>query len=100
MFAFKSITYGLPAERTPVVSHSQAIEVRCLLASLQVELPPRFTDGFFPPSPDMQDGILATYLAFCDYCGTAPKLPVLDYFMSSFETNERVGRAACSLLFV
>lgn len=72
IFGFKAITYGIPPDRLP-----------------KVDLPQRFLENFAPPAPDAQDGILATYFAMCDYTSTPPKLSVLDYFMTAFETNDK-----------
>jgi len=40
--------------------------------------------------PDTQDGLLAAYCAACDYYEIPQKLPVLDYFMTAFEQQNRV----------
>jgi hypothetical protein len=42
-----------------------------------------------PAAPDTQDGLLATYLAMCDYVGSPVRLPVVDTFMASFENNDK-----------
>jgi Ran GTPase-activating protein (RanGAP) involved in mRNA processing and transport len=73
LFAYKAISYGLPKDKLP-----------------KVDLPPRFLESFLPPEPDTQDGLLASYMAACDFLSIAPKLPVLDYFMACFETNDRL----------
>lgn len=71
LFARASITFGVPEDKSPAV-----------------ELPRRFFDGYDPPRPDTQDGLLATYLAACDFLQSPVRLPVLDYFMAAFETGD------------
>jgi Ran GTPase-activating protein (RanGAP) involved in mRNA processing and transport len=53
-------------------------------------LPKGLLDGYLAPEPDAQDGLIALYLAECDRVDTLPRLPVLDYLMTSFQLNTRL----------
>jgi len=72
-FAYQAITYGRPPELLP-----------------KIELPQEFTTTYMPPEPDAQDGLLATYLAECDYNKLDQRIPVLDYLMTCFQLDDRV----------
>jgi len=73
LFSYQAITFGQPPNLLP-----------------KIELPGEFLTSFAPPEPDDQDGLLATYLAQCDYQKLEQRLPVLDYLMTCFQLNDHV----------
>jgi Ran GTPase-activating protein (RanGAP) involved in mRNA processing and transport len=73
LFGATAIQYGFPQQFLP-----------------KVDIPLNMMMDFQRPEPDTQDGLLATYLANCDYLGVSTSMTALDYIMTSFELQDRV----------
>lgn len=78
LFCYESVTYGR-STALDHIGHAHGIA--------SITLPQEWYEDYKPPEPDVQDGVLASYLAECDKENFPQRMQVLDYLMTSFEMN-------------
>jgi Ran GTPase-activating protein (RanGAP) involved in mRNA processing and transport len=57
-------------------------------------------EGYSSPEPDSQDGLLASYLAYCNALDCSIKIPILDYLMTCFQLQDNSFNWSDCLQFV
>lgn len=77
-----------------------AASVRYGRPPIQMSLPASWFVDYRGPEPDLQDGLIASYLAECDKVGIPQRIPVLDYLMQCFQLEDRMFDCRAALSFL